>query len=414
MSPTYRELLARLDVVRSSGVLLGLERVREVLRWLGSPHQAFAAVQIAGTNGKGSAAAMTDAILREAGLRTGLFTSPHLHRFTERIRIGGVEVPGEHLAEFDQRIVATGVPLTYFEVATVLAFLAFAAAGVDVAVLETGLGGRLDAVTVCNPVATAITSIGLDHAEILGDTVEQIAREKAAIAKPGVPMLVGTVSDAVMVEIERVARAAGATVLRIGRDFSPPDARLNLEGAHQASNAAVATELAKKAAFALGRPLGPVAILRGLAGVIWPGRLERVGDVLLDGAHNVDGAIALADALPAGRSRALVISLVRGKDAVAMLSALVPAFDVVVATASRNERAMRAAELADLVRSVNGSVRVQAIDDPLAALAAARHLVRGTAGAQIVVAGSLFLVGQVRGELLGIESDPILSSDPMP
>ncbi|HEY6475708.1 MAG TPA: Mur ligase family protein, partial [Polyangia bacterium] len=168
----YADLLARLDgAAQTLGVDMGLERVRVALARLGDPQKKFAAVQIAGTNGKGSTAAMTEAILRAAGLRTGLTTSPHLARFTERIRVAGAEIDGDELAALDARIVATGVPLTYFEIATVLAFLAFADAGVELGVLETGLGGRLDAVTTGEPLATAITSIGFDHMGYLGTTL---------------------------------------------------------------------------------------------------------------------------------------------------------------------------------------------------------------------------------------------------
>ena len=171
MPGPYAGLLARLQASRSLGVELGLGRVRQALARAGDPQRRFAAVQIAGTNGKGSTAAMTEAILRRAGLRTGLYTSPHLCRFTERIRIDGREIDGDLLAAFDPAVVATGVPLTYFEIATLLAFLAFADARVEVAVLETGLGGRLDAVTAAEPLGTAITSIGLDHQVYLGDAI---------------------------------------------------------------------------------------------------------------------------------------------------------------------------------------------------------------------------------------------------
>jgi dihydrofolate synthase/folylpolyglutamate synthase len=174
-SARYVQLLARLDGVRALGVELGLDRMRLALARLGDPQARFTAVQIAGTNGKGSTAAMTEAVLRQAGLRTGLYSSPHLSRFTERIRIAGGEVEGDRLAALDRLVVATEVPLTYFEVATALAFLAMAEAGVEVAVLETGLGGRLDAVTTCVPCATAITSIGLDHTGYLGTTLPEIA-----------------------------------------------------------------------------------------------------------------------------------------------------------------------------------------------------------------------------------------------
>src|SRR3954470_12079654 len=191
MGEGYGRLLARLEAARTLGVSFGLDRIREALAKLDSPERACVSVQVAGTNGKGSTAAMAEAILRSAGLRTGLFTSPHLARFTERIRIDGREIDGDQLAALDPAIVATGVPLTYFEISAVLAFRAFAEARVDVAVLETGLGGRLDAVTAASPVATAITSIGLDHTDLLGGTLAQIAREKAGIARPGVPLYLG-------------------------------------------------------------------------------------------------------------------------------------------------------------------------------------------------------------------------------
>src|SRR4051812_18707434 len=190
MPADYPGLLARLDGLRTLGVDLGLDRVRRALSALGSPEQRLPAVQIAGTNGKGSTAAMTESILRAAGWRTGLYTSPHLCRFTERIRVAGVEVDGDRLAQLDRAIAATAVPLTYFEGAAGLAFQIMVEEQVELGVLETGLGGRLDAVTVCAPVATAITSIGWDHMEYLGTTLAAIAREKAGILKAGVPCFV--------------------------------------------------------------------------------------------------------------------------------------------------------------------------------------------------------------------------------
>ncbi len=231
----YPALLARLDDLRSLGVDFGLDRVRRALAALGSPEQRLPAVQIAGTNGKGSTAAMTESILRAAGWRTGLYTSPHLCRFTERIRVAGVEVDGDRLARLDAAIAATGVPLTYFEVATVLAFQVMAEERVELAVLETGLGGRLDAVTVCAPLATAITSIGWDHMEFLGTTLAAIAREKAGILKAGVPCFVARLPPEAGAEIDAVARAVGAPLRHLGRDFDL-DAELPepaLAGAHQ-------------------------------------------------------------------------------------------------------------------------------------------------------------------------------------
>src|SRR5450432_3485561 len=271
-SPRYLDLLARLGAAQSLGVELGLEPVRRALALLGDPQKRFAAVQIAGTNGKGSTAAMAEAILRAAGTRTGLYTSPHLARFTERIRIGGREIDGDRFAALDRKVAATGVPLTYFEIATVLGFLTLAEEAVESAVLETGLGGRLDAVTTAEPLATAITSIGIDHTAYLGETLRAIAREKAGILKAGVPCFLGRLPDEAEQEIAAIAGVVGAPLARLGRDFEAPAGPLGLAGPHQRDNAAIATALAGRAAALLGRPLPPETIARALAGVTWPGR----------------------------------------------------------------------------------------------------------------------------------------------
>jgi dihydrofolate synthase/folylpolyglutamate synthase len=414
-TPRYANLLARLEGARSLGVELGLDRVRQALTLLGEPQRRFMAVQIAGTNGKGSTAAMTEAILREAGLRTGLHTSPHLSRFTERFRVGGLEADGDHLAALDARIAATGVPLTYFEIATVLAFLLFADEGVEVAVLETGLGGRLDAVTTCEPVATAVTSIGMDHTDYLGPTLRDISREKAGIIKPGVPHLIGVLPPEADEEQERAARAAGAPLLRLGRDFAAPAVDLPLAGAHQEANAAIAAALARQVFIARG--VTPTAwehaTLQGLSDVRWPGRLERVtSDVLLDCAHNVEGAQALATALPKlaeGRPVALLISVVRDKDAEGILSTLAPAVSAIIATQSSNPRSLPAADLKAIAAC--HCARTQLALDPVVALNLARRLVGH--GGLIVVAGSIFLVGELRAHLLGEAVDPTPLSDPL-
>lgn len=411
----YADLLARLEGARALGVELGLDRVRHALTLLGEPQRRFMAVQIAGTNGKGSTAAMTEAILREAGLRAGLHTSPHLSRFTERFRVDGIEADGDRLAALDARIAATGVPLTYFEIATVLAFLLFAEEGVEVAVLETGLGGRLDAVTTCEPIATAVTSIGMDHTDYLGPTLRDISREKAGIIKPGVAHLIGVLPAEAEDEQEKAALAADAPLLRLGRDFAAPAVDLPLAGAHQEANAAIAAGLARQVFSSRG--LRPTSwanwTLEGLAKVTWPGRLERVtSDVLLDCAHNVEGASALAAALPKlaeGRPVALLTSIVRDKDAAGILKTLAPAVSAVIATQSGNSRALSAADLKEIASRY--CARTQLAPDPIVALNLARRLVGH--GGLIVVAGSIFLVGELRAHLLGEAVDPTPLSDPL-
>jgi dihydrofolate synthase/folylpolyglutamate synthase len=413
MPAPYAKLLARLRAVRSLGVELGLGHVREALSRLGDPQRRFAAVQIAGTNGKGSTAAMTEAILRRAGLCTGLYTSPHLVRFTERIRIDGREIDGDRLASFDPAVVATGVPLTYFEVATVLAFLAMADAGVEIGVLETGLGGRLDAVTTTEPLATAITSIGIDHTSYLGDTLTAIAREKAGILKPDVPCFVGRLPAEADAEIDRVARAVGASLARLGRDLELPAAAPGLAGPHQRANAAVAIALARAAARRLGRPLDEPTIAAALADVRWPGRLEALGDgLLLDCAHNEEGARALAAALAErapGRRTVLVVSIVNDKDPGSILGALAGSAAAAVMTRSDNPRSLAPESLA--AAAAGRFAEVATRDDPETALAEARRL--AGSGGLVVVCGSIFLVGVLRARLLGEPLDPEPTSDPV-
>ncbi|MES1208831.1 MAG: Mur ligase family protein, partial [Pseudomonadota bacterium] len=371
-SPRYADLLARLDAAAGTlGVEMGLDRVRRALARLGDPQRRYLSVQIAGTNGKGSTAAMAEAILRRAGLRTGLYTSPHLARFTERIRVSGREIDGDRLAALDLQVQASGERLTYFEIATVLGFLAFAEAGVDVAVLETGLGGRLDAVTCCEPLATAITSIGLDHTDYLGPTIADIAREKAGILKPAVPCFAGRVSSEAAAVIAARAAEVGAPLRWLDTDFGAPAARVGLAGPHQIDNAAIAVALAEAVAAGLGRPLDESTIAGALADVSWPGRLERLADDLwVDCAHNAQGARALAAALTgiaAGRPVTLLMSVARDKDVDAMLAALAPAGRRLIATGNDSPRALPAADLAARARARFADVT--AIADPGAALA---------------------------------------------
>jgi dihydrofolate synthase / folylpolyglutamate synthase len=413
MTAGYRALLERLARTRARGMSAGLEPMAAALGTLGSPERAVPAVHVAGTNGKGSTAAMCEAVLRAAGLRTGLYTSPHLSRFSERFRLDGREIDGEALAALDARLGITGLPLTYFEVATALAFSAFAEAAVDVAVLEVGLGGRLDSTNLCRPLATAITSIGLDHTDILGDSVAGIAREKAGIAKPGVPLYLGppgALPAEAEAAIREVAAAAGAPVIQLDAAAGDPPAPA-LAGPHQRRNAALAVALAGRAHQQLrGQPLPAPAAAAGLAGVRWPGRLERVvPDVLMDAAHNPEGLRALLAALPDARPLVLVLSIVRGKAAPEMAALAAPRFAAVYATRSHSPRALPPAALAALFPA---GPAVTAVEDPLAALAQARGA--AAPGGLVVVAGSLFLVGEMRAHLLGEPVDPLALSDPLP
>ena len=301
-------------------------RVRTALARLGDPQRRFAAVQIAGTNGKGSTAAMTEAILRAAGLRTGLYTSPHLARFTERIRVAGREVDGDRLAALDARVVATGVPLTYFEIATALGFLAFAEEAVDMAVLETGLGGRLDAVTTCEPLATAITSIGLDHTGYLGDHAAGDRRREGRHPQAERPLLPGAPSRGGAARDRRVGRRrSGRRCRHLGRDFSAPRGPLGLGRPAPARQRRDRGGAGGAAAAALGRPLARRRRRGARAGPHQPGLAGWSGSAgtCCSTARTTPTALGRwRHALPelaAGRRIVLLISIAQDKDPRAIL-----------------------------------------------------------------------------------------------
>jgi dihydrofolate synthase/folylpolyglutamate synthase len=379
---------------------LGLEPMRDACARAGHPERAFDAVHVAGTNGKGSVSAMVEAIARTDGLKTGLYTSPHLSRFAERIRVDGEPLTDAALADVLDRAMHAGPDLSFFETATLAAFLAFRDAAVDIAVLEVGIGGRLDATNVIpTPRAAAITRIALDHTDRLGSTLVEIAREKAGIAKPGLEIVLGPFGRLggpdVRAAIDEVAREHGATTRTVDEANVPLPARIGLPGAHQEDNARIAA--------ALGASIGASApaVARGIASVRWPGRLERIGDFLLDGAHNPDGADALARhvrslSLPPERV-SLVFGTLGDKDWASMLDTLAPlaaARFYVAPPASRSAADPRA------LAGLHPGTVAHSIEDALS-LASASPL-----PALRVICGSLVIVGQARALLLGLPLDP--------
>lgn len=305
---TYDDAIAYLYGLEATrGWDLKLERVRATLDRLGSPERRVPSVLIAGTNGKGATAAIVHSIWSEAGLRVGLYTSPHLVHFTERIRIGHAELSRERVVAGVERLrdltESAGIALTFFEMATVLAFLAFAEDELDAAVLEVGLGGRLDATNVAEPLASAVVSIGFDHEVFLGDTLAAIAREKAGVMRPGRPVVLGGALPAEAREA-LLARAAQIGARVVDADPTRPElAATALCGAHMRRNAAVALSLVEAAGEAFPALCADARAVRaGLGGVRWPGRLEVVHHrplVVVDGAHNRAGVAALIEALPA-------------------------------------------------------------------------------------------------------------------
>jgi dihydrofolate synthase/folylpolyglutamate synthase len=399
---------------------------------LDHPERACPTVLIAGTNGKGSVAAMVERALRAAGLRTGRYTSPHLVRPEERIAIDGVPVDGAAFTRAIEDVLAVEAAClgdgrlaeraTFFEAMTAVAFELLRRARVDVAVVEVGLGGRLDATNVCNPVATAIVSIDVDHQAWLGDTRAAIAAEKAGIARPDVPLVVGDLSDEALDAVVAAAATAGAPLVYASegiecvvlgaadgrltitldtatRTYGP--VRLSLAGDHQVANAFVAVALLEALDDA-GIRVDRRAVETGLADARWPGRLDRVTlpdgrRALLDAAHNAAGARALAAWLARtapGTAPPLVFAAAADKDVAGMIRALAPAVGDIVVTAFADSRAMPADALALEIRSALARAggrpgRVHVAPTTAAALEAAWRIAR-----DIVVAGSIFLLGE--------------------
>lgn len=403
----YAEALKRLYALGHRGRKLGLDRVQAACDHFGNPERAFETVHVAGTNGKGTVSSFVASMVLAQGKRVGLYTSPHLVNYNERIRIDGNPINQEELGELLLDVMNVGPDLTFFEVTTVAAFLAFRQAKVDLAVLEVGLGGRLDATNVIPPPrAIAITRIAFDHMDELGGSLAEIAAEKAAIIKPGSAVAVGrTHPDAVAV-IDKRIEEVGAKLLPLG---SPePIAGKPLaypRAAMLGSNLAVATTIAREL------QIPAEAMCRGIEATTWPGRnelLHRNGRelTLLDCAHNPDGAVTLSHMLDPGllgeiesrREIALVFGALKSKNWRAMLRRLeqVAGHRVYVAPPIPE----RAVDPSEMRAVLSGEVAT----DVAEALARARNLV-GQYGV-VVVAGSTYLVGAARAILLGLQADP--------
>ena len=397
--------LSYLFSLEQFGIKLGLDNSAAIVARLGHPERAFHSIHIAGTNGKGSVTAMVDAALRAAGHRSARYTSPHLVALEERFVIDGRPVARDAMiaAVADVRdavesLRADGsldVQPTFFEVTTAAAFELFRRAGVETAVLEAGLGGRLDSTNVVSPIATAITSIALDHEQYLGSTLAGIAAEKAGIIKPGVPVVIGDLAPDALAVIERVARARGADVIRSTAADAAPFT-VGLRGRHQTANAGIAVRLLH-VVHARGLAAPASAIARGLAAPGWPGRLDlrRLPDgreLLMDAAHNPAGAASLASYLRERQTAPapLVFAAMRDKNIAGILTALAPAIDSLVVTRASHPRSAEPSAIAEQARAVAPSLPVSIEPSPDAALAAAWRRSN-----TIVVAGSIFLLGDV-------------------
>jgi len=406
------------------GIKLGLDQIRALVAALDHPERTFASIVVAGTNGKGSVTAMIERGLRAAGIRTGRYTSPHLTDIEERFAIDGETIPADVFERAAGRIRQAGArlasPPSFFEATTAVALDVFREAGVGIAVLEVGLGGRLDATNVVDPVAVAITAVDLDHQQYLGDTRPLIAREKAGVIKPGSIVVLGPNPPDVAEVIDDACTTAGVALTRAdegsaiearlvdGRahlTLTTPsghydDLVLALRGRHQIGNALTAIRLLEALSAAGVATIPAAAVRAGVEDVVWPGRLELMRwqgiEVLIDGAHNPAGARALASYLheTIGTKRPMVVGMMRDKQTDAIIGALAPAASVFVFTSPNTPRAAAPDDLVALAASIAPDVPAIAVNDPIAALERAR-----TSGSPVVVAGSLYLAGEIRAVL---------------
>lgn len=402
---TYEEALAFLHSLKQFGFQPGLENTLRLAAAAGDPQKRLRFIHVAGTNGKGSTCAMLESVYRTAGLKTGLYTSPHLVRFGERIQVDRRPLPEAGLARLVMTLrsrMPDGLEPTFFEFTTVVALMWFAEQSVDVVVWETGLGGRLDSTNIVTPLASLITNIGMDHMHVLGGTLGKIAAEKAGIIKPGVPVLTSADSAEALSVIEFKAREMDAPLIQIGAPaLMAMKYPLSLPGPHQRINAALAA-----ATVRLLRPVFPVSdeqLARGLATTVWAGRmqvLKRGGRTLvLDGAHNRDGIAALKRSLAGdfeGAHPTLLVGMLRDKQWREMARELAPLALRIVTAPVSSPRTVTPSELREAFQK-SGVARAvkpcESIEEALKSVAPDPF---------VLVTGSLYFIGEVM-ERLGIE-----------
>jgi dihydrofolate synthase/folylpolyglutamate synthase len=417
----YEVLINELYKRRTKGIKLGLERVFSVLDKIENPHRGFKSVHIAGTNGKGSTSKIIYHLLRAHGLNTGLFTSPHLTRFTERIIVNDREITEDEVVRLIKKIKSFGEELTFFEFITVLAFLYFAEAGIEYGVLETGMGGRLDATNVVIPEVSVITTIGLDHQEFLGSDIKSIAKEKAGIIKKGVPVVSSKQASEAEEVIRKKAEESGSKLFIYGKDFSAEfksmsikginfifssasnlhtsELFLPLTGFHQLENVAVAMQ-----SFMTIYPNWDVNYIReGLKNVTIPGRLEIVSEeplIIFDIAHNPQAAQTLIKSLKiiTDKKPVLVFGIMRDKDVSGFIKSFENYAKKIIFTVPNYERALKYDELS---KRLNGySLNLSYISDPVEAFKEGFSICKKNPNLYLLCTGSVYLVGELK-EFLG-------------
>jgi dihydrofolate synthase/folylpolyglutamate synthase len=412
---TYAKAIQFLYGLQMFGAHLGLERAHQLAALAGNPQAKLRFIHVAGTNGKGSTCAMLESIYRAAGLRVGLFTSPHLVSFRERIQVNRQLIPESEVVRLvgELRTAKTESETTLFEFTAVMALKYFAEQQCDLVIWETGLGGRLDATNIVTPLASVITNIAFDHTQWLGDTLAKIAAEKAGIIKPGVPVITATDAGEALEVIGTIARAQNAPLTVVAADGNPPPlnfaalfrdaATLPLLGEHQRTNAALA--LATVVVLRKQIPVSAENIRAGLAAVNWPGRLQLIQKpggqkILLDGAHNVAGALALRTALLGGSASfslpgapAIIVGVLGDKDWRPMCELLAPLAAAIFTVPVASERTANPVELAKVFQTANPKLAVTAVKDLATALDASKN------EPFIVITGSLYLIGEALEQL---------------
>lgn len=393
----YRRAVAYLEGFQKMGIRLGLDRIKTLLSHLGDPQENYKMIHIAGTNGKGSVAAMLSSILNQSGYRVGLYTSPHLVDYIERIRINEKDVSRDKFAEAVEKVKRAidklpEMDLTEFEVLTAAAFLFFAREGMEIVIVETGLGGRLDATNVITPILSIITNIERDHMDVLGGTINSIAKEKGGIIKNRVPLVTG--EQKVWKVFQKVCKEKKSPFIRSNREkvkFSP------FQGAHQREN--TKTVIASvKVLRGLGIRIADAQMDKGLRKAYWPGRLQIVSKkplMILDGAHNPAGAKALAGYLAGLKKKfVFVFGMQRNKDIDSVIKILLPVADRFIVVKSGNPNAVSKEVLAKKIGRAGGrAVIVKNLKDAMA--------IAKKTGSPVCVAGSLYLVGDVLKDMRG-------------
>ncbi|MDY7032048.1 MAG: folylpolyglutamate synthase/dihydrofolate synthase family protein [Thermodesulfobacteriota bacterium] len=422
MFRSYSQSIEYLYGLQASGIKLGLSNTSRLFHTLNDPHKELNVIHIGGTNGKGSVAAMLFSILQRAGFRTGLYTSPHLVNFTERIKINGSEIPESRVAELTdfiyEKIRGTDLArdITFFEFTTAIAMLYFLEQNVDIAILEVGMGGRFDSTNVVDPLLSIITNVSLDHQQYLGRTLREIAFEKAGIIKDDGVVITGITQPALLNFIQDKCRSHRATLYRVGRDMRGrraaggkfhyygiankyPSLQLNLLGRHQIRNAVTALG-AIEVLNGKGYKIRDEAIYDGLKNIYWPGRLEVVERdplVVLDCAHNRAGVKVLSDTLSDGtfsfHKLFLVLGIMKDKEFQSIISQLVPLADRVVLTQPSMDRAALPEMLWEEVKKYQKEKEI--VHDVKEAVSYA--ISQAQREDMICVTGSIFTIGEARG-----------------